>query len=175
MATDTAVSLKHNKGNRGGVGVELCSFFNLGPRWGGWLRPHPGRFTPVKENRVPLYSRLCGSRDRCGRVRKISLPTGNRSPDRPIRSESLCRLLYPGPKHLCSLSHVIKLSDPSDLHSFECCGDKWWIKETVKKWERVLRHCRNNNREKLRNTGKVVGESARSLKNFSCTTIFCAY
>jgi hypothetical protein len=45
--------------------------------------------------------------------------TGIRFPDHPVRSESLYRLRYPGPKHMCSLGHVIKLSNPSDLHGFE--------------------------------------------------------
>jgi hypothetical protein len=39
---------------------------------GGWLSPHPGRFTPGQETRYPLYRRLCGLHSRSGRVRKIS-------------------------------------------------------------------------------------------------------
>ena len=31
----------------------LYSFFNLGARWGGWLTPRPGRFTPAKDP-VPI-------------------------------------------------------------------------------------------------------------------------
>ena len=34
---------------RGGVQVQLYSFFNLGARWGGWSTPRPGRFTPWKD------------------------------------------------------------------------------------------------------------------------------
>ena len=64
---------------------------------GGLSKPRPGRFTPGKETRYPLYRRLCGTQSRCGRVRKISPPTGIRSPDRPARSESPYRLSYPGP------------------------------------------------------------------------------
>jgi hypothetical protein len=30
----------------GGVEVQLHSFFDPGTRWGEWLAPHPGRFTP---------------------------------------------------------------------------------------------------------------------------------
>jgi hypothetical protein len=62
---------------------------------GGWSTPRPGRFTPRKDTRCPLYRRLCGPQGRSGRVRKISPPTGTRSPDRPARSESLYRLSYP--------------------------------------------------------------------------------
>ena len=45
----------------------------------------------------PLHRRLGGPQGRFGRVRKISPPTGIRSPDHPARSESLHRLSYPGP------------------------------------------------------------------------------
>ena len=65
---------------------------------GGWSTPRPGRFTPWKETRYPLYRRLGGPRRRSGRVRKISPPTGIRSPDRPARSKLLYRLSYPGPQ-----------------------------------------------------------------------------
>ena len=41
-----------------------------------WLTPRPGRFTPGKETRYPLYRRLGGLQGRFGRVRKISLPPG---------------------------------------------------------------------------------------------------
>ena len=50
--------------------VKVYSFFNFGDRWGGWLTPRPGRFTPGKETRYPLYRRLGGPQDRSGRVRK---------------------------------------------------------------------------------------------------------
>ena len=41
---------------------------------GGWLTQRPGRFTPGKQTRYPLYTRLGGSQGRSERVRKISLP-----------------------------------------------------------------------------------------------------
>ena len=44
----------------------------------------------------PLYRSLGGPQGRSGRVRKISPPTGIRSPDRLARSESLYGLSYPG-------------------------------------------------------------------------------
>ena len=40
---------------------------------GGWSAPRPGRFTPRKGTRYPLYRRLGGTK---GRVRKISPPSG---------------------------------------------------------------------------------------------------
>ena len=66
---------------------------------GGWSTPRLCRFTPGK-TRYQLYWRLGGPQCRSGRVRKISPPTGIRSPDRPARSESLYRLHCPGPQKI---------------------------------------------------------------------------
>jgi hypothetical protein len=41
---------------------------------GRWSTPHPGRCTPGKEIRYPLYRRLGGPQGWSGWVRKISLP-----------------------------------------------------------------------------------------------------
>ena len=43
---------------------------------GVWLMPRPGRFTPERETRYPSHSRLGGSQDRSGLVRKLSPPPG---------------------------------------------------------------------------------------------------
>jgi hypothetical protein len=59
---------------------------------GGWSTPRPGRFTPQKEPRYPLYRRLGGHQGCSGWVQKNLAPTGIRFPDRPSRSESLYRL-----------------------------------------------------------------------------------
>ena len=61
--------------------------------WGVSVTPRP-LFTPRK-TRYPLYRRLGDPQGRSGPVRKISPPTGIRSPDRPARSQSLYRLRYP--------------------------------------------------------------------------------
>ena len=58
---------------------------------------HAPAALPPEKTRYPLYRRLGRPQGRSGRVRKISPPTGIRSPDRPARSESLYRLRYPGP------------------------------------------------------------------------------
>ena len=55
---------------------------------------------PPGNTRYLLYRGLVGPQGRSGRVWKISLLTGFRSPDRPSRSESLYRLRYPGPQIL---------------------------------------------------------------------------
>jgi len=57
--------------------------------------PRPGRFSPWEEIRFALCRRLCGPQDRCGRLRKISPPTGIRSPDRSACSSR------------CSCVHVV--------------------------------------------------------------------
>ena len=43
---------------------------------GGWLTPRPGRFTPGKDTRYPLYRRMGGPQGRSGRVRKTSPSQG---------------------------------------------------------------------------------------------------
>jgi hypothetical protein len=81
---------------RGGVEVELYSFFNLGARWR-WV---------VNAMPRPLYTRerpcthCIGVGWGPGPVwtgAKNLAPIGIRSLDRPARSESLYRLSYPGP------------------------------------------------------------------------------
>jgi hypothetical protein len=54
----------------------------------------PGRTLPPGKIRYPLYRRLGGPQGRSGQVRKISPPTGIRSPDHPTRSQSLYQLSY---------------------------------------------------------------------------------
>ena len=64
---------------------------------GGWAvnGTPPAALYPGK-TRYPLYRRLVKPQGRSGRVRKISPPTGIRSPARRARSESLYRLSYRG-------------------------------------------------------------------------------
>ena len=92
-----------------------------GPRCGGSSTPRPGRFTPVKETRYPLYQRLGGSQGLFGKVRKIAL-TGIRSPDRPARSQSLYRPSYRGPSEaISSHQRLITQNKCNDL----CCRLPW--------------------------------------------------
>ena len=108
---------------------------------GWWLAPRPGRFTPGKETRYPLYRRLGGPHGRSGRVWKISpigilfcillfslftasvadprlRPLGHwdrligiRAPDRLVRSESLYRLRYLGPQQMSYKMQIIPLTE----------------------------------------------------------------
>jgi hypothetical protein len=49
---------------------------------------HAPAALPPGMTRYPLYRKLGGPQGRSGQVRKISPPTGIRSPDRPARSFS---------------------------------------------------------------------------------------
>jgi hypothetical protein len=65
----------------------------------------------------PLYSSLGRPQSRSGRVRKISPLTGIRSPDRPVISESLYRLITLEPPQIKCFSFVLFLV------AFWYCGD----------------------------------------------------
>ena len=75
-------------------GIALL-FHDHGTRRGEGSASRPGSSLPQGKTRYPLYRRLGGPQGRSGQVRKISPPTGIRSPDRPARSQSLYRLSYP--------------------------------------------------------------------------------
>jgi hypothetical protein len=67
---------------------------------GGWSTPRPGRFTPGKESRYPLYRRLGGDPGLVWTCAENLAPTRIRSQDRPARSVSPYRLSYRG-LHFC--------------------------------------------------------------------------
>jgi hypothetical protein len=53
----------------------------------GWSTPRPGRFTPGKETPYAFYRRLGGPHDRCGWMRKSTLPPGfDRRTIQPVAS-----------------------------------------------------------------------------------------
>jgi hypothetical protein len=76
---------------RGGVEVELYSFFTLALGGGGWSAPCPGHFTPRKDP-VPSVQEAGWASGPVWTCAKNLTPTGIRSPDRPARSQSLYRL-----------------------------------------------------------------------------------
>jgi hypothetical protein len=65
------------------------------PHGGAWSTPGPGRFTPGKEP-VPIVQEARWASEPVSTGSEYLAPTGIRSPDRPVRSESLYRLSYPG-------------------------------------------------------------------------------
>jgi hypothetical protein len=87
--------LQATKALRESRGIALLCFQASALEGGEGSASRPGRFLPPGKTRYPLYRRLDGPQGRSGRVRKISPPTGIRSPDRPARSHSLYRLSYP--------------------------------------------------------------------------------
>jgi len=90
-----ALSLCTGRTAHRGSRVIALLFLDYGTRMGEGSASRPGRSLPTGNTRYPLYRRLGGSQGRSGLVQKISPPTWIRSPDRPARSQSLCRLRYP--------------------------------------------------------------------------------
>ena len=108
------------RAHRARRGIAL-PFRDHGTRRGWGFRVTPRPFLSPGKTRYPLYRRLGGPQDRSGQVRKISPPTGIRSPDRPARSQSLYQLSYP--------AHNTKAwcyPNLSTLFSWLCvlCGEK---------------------------------------------------
>jgi hypothetical protein len=62
----------------------------------GWSTPLPGRFTPGNDP-VRIVQEAGWAPGPVWTAAENLSPTGIRSPDRPARSELLCRLSYPGP------------------------------------------------------------------------------
>ena len=69
-------------------------FHDLGTRWGGWSASRPGRLSPGKDP-VPIVQEAGWASGPVWTGAENLDPTGIRSPDRPVRSESLYRLRYP--------------------------------------------------------------------------------
>ena len=87
--------------HRGSRGIAL-PFHDHGTRRGEGSASRPGRCLPPEKTRYPLYRRLGGPQGRSGQARKISPPTGIRSPDRPARSSVAIPTELSGPHGNCS-------------------------------------------------------------------------
>jgi len=81
---------------RKGVEVQLCCFFNVDARWGGWSTTLSGRFTPTEREPVTLVQETGSAPGPVWTGEENFAPTGIRSPNRPARRESLYRLRHPG-------------------------------------------------------------------------------
>ena len=86
----------------------------------------PGSSLSPGKTRYPLYRRLGGPQGRSGQVRKISPPTGIRSPDRPVRSQSLYWLSYRSPPVCDSPISITFIHNSTDCssHKFRNLTDK---------------------------------------------------
>ena len=94
----------------------------------GWIvHSTPPAALPPGKTRYPPRWRG-GPQGRSGRVRKISPPTGIRSPDRLVRSESLYRLSYPDPRFLIRLFHKCQRSKTVVLKP----GCEWRLTRSAK-------------------------------------------
>ena len=80
------------KAQRGSRGIALLFLDG-----GGWSAPHPHRFTPGKDP-VPTVQEAGWATGPVWKGAENLAPTGNRSPDRPVRSEYLYRLSYSAPQ-----------------------------------------------------------------------------
>jgi hypothetical protein len=91
-------TLEHTMKTKGKSRDTVYPFFKLDARLGLVANATPRPLYPRKEPRYPPCRRLGGPWGRNGLVRKISpLPPNRvRTPNRPARSESLCRLSYTG-------------------------------------------------------------------------------
>ena len=96
---------------RVGRGISLL-FHDRGTKGCEWSAAHPSRTLLPGKSRYPLYRRLGGAQGRSGRVENL-VPIGIQSPDRPVSSESLNRLSYPGPLPVCSIYY--RLNTPSRI------------------------------------------------------------
>ena len=72
----------------------------------------PGCSLPPGKTRYQLYRSFGGPQGRSGQVRKISPPTGIRSPDRPAHSQSLYRLGYPAHTPIRRTNHFRQHTHP---------------------------------------------------------------
>jgi hypothetical protein len=69
------ITCHEGTGGGGGIVIQLYSFFNLGPRWGGWLTLRPGHFNP-RVARVPIVQEAgCAWRPVCTGAENVD-PTG---------------------------------------------------------------------------------------------------
>ena len=129
--------------HRGNRGIALL-FLDHGTRRGWGVSVTPGQLLAPGKTRYPLYRRLGGPQGRSGEVRKFSPPPGLRSPDRPVRSQSLFRLSYTA--HLswgykinfCPTSplwgsHINPLN--ADLTLFLLTWKLWWAPNNANRWQ----------------------------------------
>jgi hypothetical protein len=77
---------------------------------------HSGPSLNLGKTRYPLYRRLGGPQGRSGQVRKISLPTGIRSPNRPAGIPTT----LPGRRRRILQNLVCESNFPSEYFPYEC-------------------------------------------------------
>jgi len=111
---------KAQRGNRG-IAPSVTSALD----GGGWSTPRPGRFTPGKDP-VPTVSECGWGPGPVWTGVENLAPTGTRSPDPPVSSESLYRLTYPGHVHYIG-SPIYHLRGPYDDKERSPHGGVWEV------------------------------------------------
>ena len=98
---------------------------------------HAPAALPPGKTRYPSYRRLGEPQGRSGRLRKISPPTGIRSPDRPASSESLYRLSYRGPLKMhvgpCDGAEGMTVRQSLAIATFSYTCSKFYLKLAIVK------------------------------------------
>jgi hypothetical protein len=114
------------------VRVQLYCFFNLGARWGGWSTPCLGRLTPEKDL-VPIVLEAWWNPVLVWTVAENFAPTGIRSLDRAVGSESLYPLNYPGSpfmleyfSKICSEKFLFKFRQEERVLYMKICVRLWY-------------------------------------------------
>ena len=79
---------------------------------GGWSTPRPGRFTLMKDP-LPIVQEAGWAPGPVWTGAENLASTGIRSPDRPARSESPCRLNYPGQRWYTNCFEIIHFHNTS--------------------------------------------------------------
>jgi hypothetical protein len=86
-----------HEGPQEGAPVQRYSFLNLGAIWRWVVNATPPLLYPRERAPVPTVQEVGRAPGPAWTGAENLAPTGIRSPNRPIRSESLYRLRYPGP------------------------------------------------------------------------------
>ena len=84
---------RHEGPGRGAEEVYIYSFFNPEIRWGGWSKPVPAAL-PLGKKRVPIIQEAGWARGPLWTGAENLTPTGIRSQDRQVRSESNLNTSY---------------------------------------------------------------------------------
>ena len=106
---------------RGGVQVQLYSFFNFGAMCGWVVNATLRPFHRLEREAVPIQEAGWAPGPLWTGAKNLA-PTGSRSPDRPARSGSPYRLRCPGVRFVCSVTYRARLGCPPSLPSVSTEG-----------------------------------------------------
>jgi hypothetical protein len=96
VAQKIKLTLEQVRKARGGVEVQISSFFNLSTLWEWVVNATPQPLHAWERDPVPILQEAGWAPGPVWMVAEIHAPTRIPSPDRPAHRESLYRLHYPG-------------------------------------------------------------------------------